>query len=128
MKENPEARAERERQQAEALVKAQHQAEEARRATLTPDDLAWESHQPVVEVFRLQFEAANKIPYKPGSQFDNQRNDFMKVALAWEDAVSRQAAGQLLNATMTKAWGTPGNKDSKQRLKDAITALCSESS
>ncbi len=123
MKENPEARVEREKQQADSLVEAKRQAEEARRATLSPDDLAWEEHRPIVDAFRLQFEAANQTPYKPGSQFDNQRNEFMKVASAWEDAASRQTAGELLKATMTKAWGTPGNKDSKQRLKDAVSLL-----
>lgn len=124
MKENPEARVERERQQAAAQAEALHQAEEARRATLSPEDLAWEEHQPVVEKFRQQFEAASKSAYKPGSPFDSQRNDFMKTVMVWEDPRSRQAASQLLKATMTKAWGTPGNKDSKQRLNDAIAVLC----
>jgi len=127
MQENPEAQAERESQQATAQAEAQRQAEEARRATLSPEDLAWEEHHPVAEAFRLQFENASKIPYKPGSQFDSQRNDFMKTALTWEDTQSRQAAGQLLKVTMTKTWGTPGNKDSKQHLKDAISSLCPES-
>jgi hypothetical protein len=50
----------------------------------------------------------------------------MKTALTWEDVRSRETAGDLLKATMTKAWGTPGNKDSKQRLKEAATALAPE--
>jgi len=126
MQENPDAREEREKQQADALAKAQYQAEEARRATLSPDDLAWEEHRPVVDAFRLQFETVNKTPYKPGSQFDNHREEFRKTALTWGDPYSRKVAGELLKATMSKAWGTPGNKDSKQRLKDAVSALCPE--
>ncbi len=126
MRENPAARAERERQQDLDREKAERQAMEDRRANLSPDDLAWEDHQPDVETFRQQFESAKKDPYKPGSQFDSRRNDFMKTALTWEDTRSRQAAGELLKSTMTKAWGTPSNKDSKQRLKDAVARLCPE--
>lgn len=126
MRENPEAQAERERLHAAAQAEAQRQAEKARRATLSPEALAWEEHRPVVETFRQQFKTASNSPYRPGSQFDNQRNDFMKAALTWEDTTGRQAAGELLMATMTKAWGTPGNKDSKQRLRDAIAELCPE--
>ncbi len=124
LRENPEVRAERERQEAAAHAAAQERAEAARRANLSHADLAWEEHRPVVEAFRQQFATASNSPYKPGSQFDTQRNDFMKAALTWEDATSRQAAGALLLETMTKAWGTPGKKDSKQRLRDAVAGLC----
>lgn len=127
MKENPAAQAERERQRAAAQADARHQAEEARRATLSPDDLAWEKHAPVIEEFRQQFEAANKSAYQPGRPFDSQRNDFMNTVRDWEDPRSRQAAGELLQSTMDKKWGMPSNKDSKQRIKDAIAALCPES-
>ena len=123
MQENPEARAERERQAAAAQDEAQRLADEARRANLSPDDQAWEDHEPVVAGFKKHFETASKTTYKPGGQFDNQRNDFMKIALEWTDAKSRQAAGQLIKATLTKTWGTPGNKDSKQRLNDAAALL-----
>ena len=126
MQENPEAQAERQRQAAAAQAEAQQRAEEDRRATLSPEDLAWEAHQPAVETFRQQFETARKTAYKPGSQFDSQRNDFMKTALTWDDTQSRNAAGELLKATITKTWGTPGNKDSKQRLRDAVASLCPE--
>ncbi len=125
LRENPQARAEREQQEAAAQAEAQQRAEAAHRATLSPEDLAWEEHQPVVAAFRQQYATASKSPYQPGSQFDNQRKNFMNVALTWEDATSRQAAGELLQATMTKAWGTPGKKDSKQRLRDAVAGLCS---
>jgi hypothetical protein len=33
----------------------------------------------------------------------------------------------VLKQTMSKAWGTPGNKDSKQRITQAISELCGES-
>lgn len=124
MLENRAAQVEWEKKEAAARAEAEHQAEESRRSAMSPEDKAWEDHQPAIEAFRQQFDAARKSHYQPGSQFDNQRNDFMKAALAWEDARSRAAAGELLKSTMTKAWGTPSNKDSKQRLKDAGLALC----
>lgn len=123
MKEDQKARVEREKRQADVLAKAQLQAEEARRSAMSPEELAWEAHQPVVETFRQQFETARQAAYNPGGLFNNQRNDFVNEVLTWEDTQSRQIAGELLKATMTKAWGTPGNKDSKQRLKDAVNLL-----
>ncbi len=123
MEENPAAKAEREKQAAAAQAEAERLAEDARRGTLSPEDLAWEVHQPVVDKFREQFEAARKTLYQPGSQFDSQRNDFLKDALLWPDVRSRQAAGELLKATLTKAWGTPGNKEKKQRMQEAVSQL-----
>lgn len=123
MAENPQALAERERLIAAAQAEAARLANEARRASLSPDDLAWEEHQPVVDKFREQFEAARKTAYQPGSQFDSQRNDFLKTSLLWPDSRSRQAAGELLKATLTKAWGTPGNKEKKQRMQEAVVQL-----
>ncbi len=123
MQEDPEAKVEREQQHIAALADAQRQADLARRATLSPEDLAWEVHHPVIDTFRQQFDTAKFTAYQPGSPFDNQRNEFMKTTLIWEDSKSRLAAGELLKLTMTKAWGTPGNKDSKQRLKDAVATL-----
>lgn len=123
MEENPLAKAERVQWETAARAEAERQANEARRQAMKPEEQAWEDHQPIIEAFRKQFEAAKPSPYKPGSLFDNQRNEFVKAALAWEDARSRKAAGELLKDTLTKAWGTPGNKDSKQRLKEAVDML-----
>jgi len=124
MQENPDAREERERMAAAARAESERQADEMRRSAMSPEELAWEAHQPVVEKFRQQFEAARQAAYNPGGLFNNQRNDFVNEVLTWEDTQSRQIAGELLKATMTKAWGIPGNKDSKQRLKEAVAALC----
>jgi CRISPR-associated protein Cmr6 len=118
MRENPAARDKRERQRDEDQAKA-------RRANLSPEDLAWEDHQQVVETFRQQFETAKKSRYNPGT-FNQPRYDFMNTALTWKDTRSRQAAGELLKATMTKAWGTPGNTDSKRRIVEAVDKLCSK--
>ncbi|MCO5761828.1 MAG: type III-B CRISPR module RAMP protein Cmr6 [Chromatiaceae bacterium] len=118
MRENPAARNKRERQRDEDQAKA-------RRANLSPEDLAWEDHQQVVETFRQQFETAKKSRYNPGT-FNQPRYDFMNTALTWKDTRSRQAAGELLKATMTKAWGTPGNTDSKRRIVEAVDKLCSK--
>lgn len=123
MKEHPEAKTERERLAAAAQAEAEHLAEVARLGAMSPEDIAWEEHQPVVDKFHEQFETARKTAYKPGSLFDTQRNDFLKMALAWADTKSRQVAGELLKATMSKAWGMPGNKDNKQRLQDAVAQL-----
>lgn len=123
MEEDPEAKAEREKREAVARAEALHRAEEARRATLSPEDRAWEEHEAQITVFRQQFDSARARPYQRGGLFDNQRVEFMRLALAWEDSRSRRAAGELLRETMGKNWGTPGKKESKQRLKDAIEQL-----
>jgi CRISPR-associated protein Cmr6 len=123
MEENPVARAERERLLAATHAEAARLAEEARRSALSPDDLAWEDHEPIVNEFRKQFDTARGKPYQPGSLFDNQRNNFLKTALLWTDSRSRQAAGELLGKTLTKAWGTPGNKEKKQRMQEDVAQL-----
>lgn len=123
MQEDPAARAEREKQ-AEAIKReAIRRENEERQKSMSPDDLAYEQHSPQIEEFRVRFETARKAAYKPGGLFDAQRNEFMKTALAWQDARSRLAASELLGRTLTKEWGLPGNKDSKQRLKDAVEQL-----
>ncbi|MDD5297612.1 MAG: type III-B CRISPR module RAMP protein Cmr6 [Rhodocyclaceae bacterium] len=123
MEEHPDAKAERKRLIAATQAEAERRAEETRRSTLSPEGLAWEEHQPLIESFREKFETARKAPYNPGGQFNNDRNEFLKVALAWTDQRCRTAAGELLKATLSKAWGTPGNKDNKQRLLDAVAQL-----
>lgn len=126
MQENPAAKAERGQREAEMKAEAARQAEATRRQDMSADDLAWEDHATAIDNFRQQFESARESAYKPGSLFDNQRSEFVKTVLAWEDTRSRQAAAELLTETMTKAWGTPGNKDSKQRLKDAVASLTAD--
>lgn len=104
----------------------QHKAEEARRATLSPEDLAHEADLHIVRDFRNKLEAAKIKPYQPGSAFDQERLSFMKTALNWEDKRSRLAAGELLAETMTKTWGTPGKKERKQEISTAINQLKGE--
>lgn len=123
MKENPQARAEREQKETEIKNAAQREADELRRQALSPEDRAWEEHQADLDQFKAQFELARKSAYKPGSIFDSHRNEFVKAVLIWEDVRSRQAAGILLKETMTKNWGIPGNKETKQRLQVALTNL-----
>jgi hypothetical protein len=123
MQENPAAKAERDQKEAVDRAEAERQADEARRNAMTPEDLAWEDNRPHIEAFRQTFDTARKGKYQPGSLFDSKRNDFMKLALGWSDARSRQAAGELLRETMSKAWGMPGNRESKQRINDAIGQL-----
>lgn len=106
--------------------KAHKEADEARRTLLSPEDLAHEEELKQVEVFRQLFETARKSAYQPGSAFDQQRLEFMKTVLEWIDPRSRQAAGELLAATMSKAWGTPGKKERKQQISEAIQKLKGE--
>ncbi len=80
----------------------------------------------MVGTLRTQFETAKKSPYQPGSKFDQDRLAFMETARQWSDPRSRMAAGELLAETMTKAWGTPGKKESKQKISAAIKTLKGE--
>jgi len=89
----------------------------------TPEDSAHEADLEQIAVFRQQFQSANKSAYQPGSNFDRERYAFIKMASALTDARSRAAAGELLAETMTKSWGTPGKKESKQQISAAILAL-----
>lgn len=123
MKENPEWRNECEKQKKERLDDIQKQTEAKRVASLTPDELSLEEHQPIIDKFLSDFETAKKTPYKPGCQFDNTRFEFEKCALVWVDTASRRSAGRILKETMTKSWGIPSNKDSKKRLEDALVEL-----
>lgn len=98
-------------------------AEEKEEENMSAEDLAHKADLKQVTAFRQQFEAASKSAYQPGSNFDRERLAFMETASAWTDARSRTAAGELLADTMTKDWGTPGKKESKQRISAAILAL-----
>jgi CRISPR-associated protein Cmr6 len=123
MQEDPKAKEERQRREAEVKAENSRREAEARRSTLSPEDLAWEEHILEIDTFQGKFDDARGKPYQPGGQFDNQRSDFLKSALSWSDARSRQAAAALLSDTMKKDWGTPGNKDRRQRIKDVIATL-----
>jgi CRISPR-associated protein Cmr6 len=115
------------KQRADEAEKAQkdlaEQAEQERRASLSPEDQAHETNKKDIEAFRKLFEAAKAERYQPGSHFDTQRLDFMKKALAWNEARSRSNAAELLAQTMSKSWGTPGKKESKQKINQAIEGL-----
>ena len=123
MQEDPAVAAERARRQAAEQAERERQAKADRVASLSPDERAWEAHQPVIAKFQKVFDEAKSKPYQPGSAFDQERLNFMGKALAWTDPRSRGAAAELLAATLTKAWGTPGKKETRQRLKDAIAQL-----
>jgi len=123
MQEDPAIAAERARRLAAERAERERQAEADRLASLSPEDRAWEEHQPVIAEFQKVFDEAKSKPYQPGSAFDQERLNFMGKALAWTDARSRDVAAELLGATLTKAWGTPGKKETRQRLKDAIVQL-----
>ena len=99
----------------------EEQQEAARRNAMSEEDRLAEDHQKTISEFQGKFDLVEKTKYQPGSKFDNDRHEFMKIALSWDNAHSRQQAGNLL--TKTLKWGVPSNKESKQRLKDAVAAL-----
>ncbi len=109
----------------DAVKKAQREEElsrlqeQVRRSTLSPEDLAYEEHQPIIKGFRSAFEIARKSAYQPGQEFDSKRNDFIKSALAWDDQRSRLEAATLLDETVK--WGV--SKKGKDRIKSDIAQL-----
>ena len=123
MAEDPKVKADRYKRESEARADAKRQAEQARRATLSPEDQAWEDHRPAIDAFRKEFDSARSSAYQPGSKFDNQRSDFIKLVTAWSDLKSRRAAAELLQETTTKEGGTPSNKERRQRIKNAVDTL-----
>lgn len=108
---------------------AQVQAEEAvreleaRLATLSPEDQAWEQAQLVIQAFQAAFDRARTSAYNPGGPFNAERRTFVDTALAWTEPRSRKAAAELVERTATKAWGRPSNKDRWNELQVAIQAL-----
>ncbi len=124
MKEDEQARLRREAERAEADRQAELAAQEERRKKLSPEDRDWEEAQPLIEAFRLEFERARAAgSYNPGGIFNQKRLEFMKMALAWTEQRSRQAAAEVLAASATRAWGLPSNKERKAELLDAIGQL-----
>lgn len=93
--------------------------EAARRSTLSPEDRAYEEHEPVIEKFREVFNTASKGTYQPGQEFDSKRNLFIDTAKGWEDQRSRLEAASLLEDSMK--WGV--SKKGKDRLKESVAKL-----
>ena len=117
------ARLRREQQQ-QAL--AQAQAEALRReaqTTMSPEDRAWDEARPVIERFQTAFDKARMSAFNPGGPFAAERVAFMREVAGWSEPRSRQAAGELLERTATKAWGRPSNKERWQELQALIAAL-----
>ncbi|ANJ66659.1 type III-B CRISPR module RAMP protein Cmr6 [Halothiobacillus diazotrophicus] len=114
------------RLEAERTRRASERAETARKATLSPEDKAHEQDLTEVEAFRAGFAEARQRPYQPGGNFERERLAFMERVLAWTDPRSRRAAGDLLAETLTRQWGTPGKKERKQQIQEAIRVLRGE--
>lgn len=108
-----------EAKQAARQKKLHMQLEEKRRSTLSPEELAYDEHQPVIQQFRLAFEQASKGTYQAGQEFDSKRNDFIGAAQTWQDSRSRLEAADLLKTTIK--WGV--SKKGKDRLNAAVTQL-----
>lgn len=112
MQEDEAKNAERARQQTE-------QREQARRAAMSPEDLAFEENRLAVETFRAVFEQARAGVYQPGQEFDSKRNEFIRTATAWDEPRSCEAAADILQETLK--WGV--SKKGKERLKAAVAQL-----
>ncbi|WP_416391284.1 type III-B CRISPR module RAMP protein Cmr6 [Alloalcanivorax xenomutans] len=115
MQEDQGKKSERERRQSE-------KKEEARRAALSPEDLAYEQNRTVIDNFNAVFDAARTGTYQPGQEFDSRRNTFIEAATAWEEPRSRAEAAALLAETLK--WGV--SKKGKVRLKEALAMLKGE--
>ncbi|MFO1322242.1 MAG: type III-B CRISPR module RAMP protein Cmr6 [Burkholderiales bacterium] len=114
------AQEEQRRQKAADEARKQEEADDARRS---PEDRAFKEHSRVIAAFRSAFESAKRSPYKVGGPFDHQRWEFVRSALSWTEPRSRIEAARLLSETMSKAWGMPSNKESKQKLQGSIADL-----
>lgn len=110
---------------------AQHKAEQERieamrreaQSRMSPEDRAWDEARTVVERFQAAFDKARQAPFNPGGLFSQERTAFMREAADWTELRSRQAAGELLERTATRAWGRPSNKERWQELQTLIAAL-----
>lgn len=119
-------RAARLRREQQQQVLEQTRAEALRReaqATMSPEDRAWDEARPVIERFQAAFDKARTAAFNPGGPFAAERAAFMREAAGWSEPRSRQAAGELLERTATKAWGRPSNKERWQELQALIAAL-----
>jgi CRISPR-associated protein Cmr6 len=124
MKEDEQARERQRVAQEKAKAEAESLARAKALAEMSPDDAAWAQAQPVVDDFRAELAKAKAAgAYNPGGGFNQVRQSFLKTALAWTEARSRRAAGEVLAESATKAWGRPSNKDRWAELQAAIAAL-----
>jgi CRISPR-associated protein Cmr6 len=124
MTEDEQARARREAERAEAADQAAALAEQARIASLSPEDRDWTLAQSDLEQFRSEFDKAKAAgAYNPGGPFNRARQTFVKKVLSWTEGRSRAAAAALLEQTATKNWGRPSNKERWAELQTAIQQL-----
>ncbi|MDF1589028.1 MAG: type III-B CRISPR module RAMP protein Cmr6 [Gammaproteobacteria bacterium] len=104
---------------AERAEQLKQQQEAARRSQMSPEDIAYEDNRAVIEKFRAVYEQACNDLYGPSHPFNSRRNEFIKVALSWEDPRSRLEAAQLVQETFK--WGV--SKKGKERLKADVNEL-----
>ncbi len=123
MAEDAAARQRQQQQAAEQRAAAAAFAREQQRAALSPEQREAEDAAADIARFRALWETERQLnKYKPGSAFDQQRNDFLKLALAWGQAALRtDAAGALRESYKFTNW--PGNKERKQQVKQWLTQL-----
>lgn len=128
MGEDPQAREQRRQADAAAAAAAAAAAKAMALSAMSPEDAAWTEAQPVVASFRTELEKAKAAgSYNPGGPFNQLRQVFMKTAVDWTEKRSRQAAGDLLADSATKAWGRPSNKERWAELQAAIQRLRDQS-
>ena len=123
MSESGASRARRQSAKVSAQADAERALAAASEARMPPEERERLRNMTAIEAFRVDFETARKSAFNPGGTFGQKRNEFMTLALSWTDPISRVAAGELLRGTASKNWGTPGNKDAKQKLLDSVALL-----
>lgn len=124
MAEDSQARQRRDAERAAAEQQAAAEAAAARLQSMSPEDREWALAQPLLGQFRSEFDKARAAgAYNPGGPFNQARQVFVKTALGWTERRSRAAAAELIEASATKAWGRPTNKDRWTELQAAIAQL-----
>ena len=80
---------------------------------MLPEERDLHEARKLINSFRADTEEARKHPYKPGTTYDQLRNDFIKTIKEWDDPELRKEAADALSQSFDKTWGA-----SKNKLKD----------
>lgn len=123
MREDAAARRQREQQARAQRDAAAARERELRVSQLSPEQREAEDAVAWIADFRAALDAeymANR--YKPGSAFDQWRNDFLKRALALQGTAMRVECARALRESY-RFTGWPGKKERKQEVKQWLTDL-----
>ena len=123
MAEDAAARQRQEQQAAQRREATAALAREQHRAALSPEQREADDATAGIAHFRALLDAERTLnKYKPGSAFDQQRNDFLKRALAWGHTALRADAARALRESY-KFTDWPSKKERKYEVKQWLTQL-----